>query len=302
MNLELALVIVTDVDACLLDDRTYSPEGARAALEALRQQEVPVVLCSSKTRAELIAVQEALAIAGPFISENGGGLHLPPGYFPFEIPGVGRRNGHALAVFGRPRPWVLERLRRTAAQTGVSIVGFSDMSPEQIAADCGLTLRQAELAGLRDYDEPFRVIDPDPQARTRLHSALRAAGVHVTAGGRYDHATGPTDKGGPTAYLRCLFRAAYGRTIFVGLGDALNDAPLLRSVDVPIIVRAASGARTAALQKAVPGARVTHAVGPVGWQEAVFDVLTARQRWLCEKGRQLPVAGKTKRAPTETAA
>ena len=80
VNANLALVIVTDVDACLVDRETYSHEAAADALEALRRSDVPIVLCSSKTRAELIALQQTLGIAHPFISENGGAVDVPVGY------------------------------------------------------------------------------------------------------------------------------------------------------------------------------------------------------------------------------
>ena len=34
-------------------------------------------------------------------------------------------------------------------------VGFADLSVEQVASVCGLTVAQATLAKRRDYDEPF---------------------------------------------------------------------------------------------------------------------------------------------------
>ena len=39
------------------------------------------MICSSKTRAEIEYYQEKIGIADPFISENGGAIYIPQGYF-----------------------------------------------------------------------------------------------------------------------------------------------------------------------------------------------------------------------------
>ena len=78
------MIIVTDLDGTLLHPRTYSFEEALPALKLVRERGVPLVLCSSKTRAELEVCRKRLDNGHPFISENGGGIYLPAGYFPFS--------------------------------------------------------------------------------------------------------------------------------------------------------------------------------------------------------------------------
>ncbi len=46
-------VIFTDLDGTLLHPETYSFKAALPALEIIRRRRIPLVLCSSKTRAEL---------------------------------------------------------------------------------------------------------------------------------------------------------------------------------------------------------------------------------------------------------
>jgi phosphoserine phosphatase len=65
--------------------------------------------------------------------------------------------------------------------------------------------------------------------------------------------------------------ARFDRTI--GLGDAWNDADLLREVGEPIIVPRPSGAPDPDLVRAVPAARVAPAPGARGWNLAVLDAL-----------------------------
>jgi mannosyl-3-phosphoglycerate phosphatase len=81
------LLIFTDLDGTLLDHDTYDFSPALPALTALRADNVPLILCSSKTRAELEYWKERLNIHDPFISENGGVLAIPEGYFkqPFDF-------------------------------------------------------------------------------------------------------------------------------------------------------------------------------------------------------------------------
>jgi mannosyl-3-phosphoglycerate phosphatase len=76
------LVVMTDVDGCVLDRESRSHAGAEAALDRLKLAGVPVILCSSRTRAELERLQQELGLADPFIAENGGALFAPSGAFP----------------------------------------------------------------------------------------------------------------------------------------------------------------------------------------------------------------------------
>ncbi len=66
------LVIFTDLDGSLLDTETYRFDAARAALEELTARQVPLVLCTSKTRAEVEPLRQELGNTDPFIAENEG--------------------------------------------------------------------------------------------------------------------------------------------------------------------------------------------------------------------------------------
>jgi len=270
------LVVVTDLDGTLLDHETYACEAARDTLDLLARSGVPVVLCSSKTQAEIAAVQRELGIRHPCISENGGALFIPDDYFPC-LPTIVRKLHNGVAVeFGSPYRDVVAALRIVAARLRTTVVGFNDMSVEEVAEVCHLSLARARLAKLREYDEPFRIVQPATAARTRLRAALHARGFRYTSGARFDHVTGPTDKGLPLAALVTLYRRNVGRrALTVGLGDALNDLPLLANVDIPIVVRNQATAMTGRLLARLPAARVTRKAGPEGWSEAVRRVLTA---------------------------
>ncbi len=271
------LLVFTDVDGTLLDHDTYSFSAAREALALLAREGMPLILCSSKTRAELAALQRELEIAHPFISENGGALFVPDSYFPFDVPGSARVDGYQAIEFGVPYADVVRRLRAVADRLGIGVIGFNDLDDQDVADACDLPIEHARRARQREYDEPFLVHGPTRSAdRRRLFQALEADGLRCTAGGRFDHASGPTDKARGLAVLRMLYRRAQRRRIVtVGLGDALNDVPLLREVDIPIVVRSRDDRRAAALRRLLPYSRLTSASGPSGWNEAIGEVVRA---------------------------
>ncbi|MBI5025340.1 MAG: HAD-IIB family hydrolase [Nitrospirae bacterium] len=79
------LIIFTDLDGTLLDYHTYSFEKAGPAIELLKKKDIPLVICSSKTRAEIEYYRKKLGNHHPFISENGGGIFIPKDYFKFKV-------------------------------------------------------------------------------------------------------------------------------------------------------------------------------------------------------------------------
>ena len=68
-----SLLVFTDLDGTLLDD-AYRFLGAEAALARLAEQRIPLVLATSKTRAELTALAAQLPGVPGLIFENGAGI------------------------------------------------------------------------------------------------------------------------------------------------------------------------------------------------------------------------------------
>jgi len=228
------IVVFSDVDS-VLRARSFAP--AAHALQVLAKERIPLVFCSSETRAELEAVQHELGIHHPFVCENGGAAFFPDRYFGSDVPHARDVAGYDVVEFGRPHADVVETLRRTAARARVSIVGFSDMSVEQLARDCRLPLLRAQRAKLREYEEPFRFVDDTPVVRHRLIRALHAVRLRCVTRGRYEHVGAPVDKGLGVGLLSGLYGRMWGRVLTVGLADEAADETLLQMVDCPIILQ-----------------------------------------------------------------
>jgi mannosyl-3-phosphoglycerate phosphatase len=276
MKPDSGLVVFSDLDGTLLDHDTYSHAPAAEALDLLERRRIPLILCSSKTRAEIELIQVDLRVPHPFISENGGAVFVPREYFPFKIEGARDFQGYEAIEFGTPYWQLVRVLHCVRAELGIRVVGFSDMSVQEVAQDCKLSLAEARLAKLREYDEPFRFLHSSPAVRSRLLNALHRAGLRCARGGRYYHVTGVADKGLAIRRLKSLYGQAWGKVKAVGLGDSLNDLSLLQEVDVPVVVRNPACVAATGLLRKVPTARLTKAPGPSGWNEAILEIVGQR--------------------------
>jgi mannosyl-3-phosphoglycerate phosphatase family protein len=277
----LPLIIVSDLDGTLLDHETYGFDAALPALERLRRDRVPVVLCTSKTRAEVEPLRAMLGNEHPFIVENGGAVIVPHGYFPFDIGlaiGLERaevRDGVVIIPLGDPYRELVAILREASRDSGVGVRGFADMSDAEVAASTGLSVDDARLAKQREFDEPFEVLDAgSAESVAALAAAIARLGKRWTAGGRFHHITGANDKAAAVRILADLYRRDLGDVTTIGLGDALNDVDFLREVDRPVVIESPNAPEMA---RRVPGAVVTRHAGPAGWNEAVLEILDARR-------------------------
>ena len=77
-------------------------------------------------------------------------------------------------------------------------------------------------------------------------------------------------KGKAVEILNGLERRMWGETRTVGLGNGLNDFPLLHQVDIPVLVQ--KGDRSWEDMN-LPRLRRVQGVGPEGWSRAIVELL-----------------------------
>lgn len=260
-------IIFSDLDGTLLDETSYSFKDALPALNLIQARAIPLVLCSSKTRAEIEACRLDMHNSHPFISENGGGIFIPPGYFSAPIEAA-THDGYQLITLGSPYAEIRSRLVALRDQLGARVRGFADMTAEEVAELTGLSCDAACLAKQRDFDEPF-VFDGAPDER--FLQAIENAGLGWTQG-RIFHILGKHDKGRAVETLKTLYEHEYGDISSIGLGDSLNDLPLLQAVDRPVLIRHQDGSYDSRIDMA--GLVKTQHPGPQGWNETVLSLLT----------------------------
>jgi mannosyl-3-phosphoglycerate phosphatase len=275
MNALLPVVVFADVDEAFLASRSSTPPSNIEQI--LAREQVTLVLSSSMTRAELDACQQMLGIRCPFICESGAAVLVPYRHFPFDVPRDRDLPGYHVIEFGRRYSEIVTVLHRTAARLEVPVIGFSDLSVEQVANECGLSLSHARLAKLREYDEPFRLVNVTPDAHDRLWRGLRGLRLNCTYRGYFEHVGAPIDQGLAVSVLSSLYRRAFGALVTVGLGSAKNSAALLHRVKWPFIAEPAAAIPTTPSAPGIP--RVHVATDPSAWVEAILYLANrARER------------------------
>ncbi len=271
-------IIYTDLDGTFLDEKNYSFRESLPALRAGQERGIPVIFCSSKTRAEIEHLRRATEVTDPFIVENGGAIFVPEGYFPFTIEDSIGCDGYDVIELGESYLKLvgLFRLLR-AGSFNLSIVGFSDLTANELALECGMTLDEAERAKARGYTEPFRFFEATPDKVEIFLERIRQSGRQFSVGGRYHHLQGNIDKGHAVEILTHMYQRAFGEVTTIGIGDSPNDAPMLGKVALPIIVKRPSGAHHRVLVAQFSQARLTEGIGPQGWADAVLQLLNERK-------------------------
>jgi mannosyl-3-phosphoglycerate phosphatase len=270
------VLLFADLDGTFLEPRTYSFETSRQILPRLRAAGIPLIFSTSKTRAEVEPIHEALGIRAPFLVENGGAVFIPRGTFPFEPPNAERRGAYDVIPYGASHRSLVAHLDEIEAETGVPLVCFHRMTAAEIAAETGLALTAAGHAMMREFDAPFRLSDPDLPGRANVEESIRAKGLSCTPGARFLHLHMGCDKGAAARALADVYRKADGKVWTVGIGDSAADLPLLESMDAPAVVRAEDGAVDPELAARLPHALRAKGMGPSGFVEIVKQLLAGR--------------------------
>ena len=269
------LVVVTDIDDSLLEADARALPDERAACEFLAAHGVPLIINSSRTRAEIERLHERLQLVTPFISEHGSALFLPPGCLPV-IPERATRtvSGHVIE-FGRPYHEVAEAVRLTSRELGVDIVGFADLTIEDAARELGVTDVEAQLAKLREYTELIRIVDETDSRRSHVFHALRRCGLRCWPTGGHHLVTATRNRADSLLTLKALWRDACGEPRIIGVGNSEDDVTWLKYTDVAVIVQNDRNDVIPRILSKLPTALVTPRSGRHGWSDAVFDYVGA---------------------------
>lgn len=265
-----SLVIVTDLDGTLLDQRTYSYEACLPTIRKVQSLEVPLILCSSKTRREMEPLWKELKLKDPFIVENGGAIYFLPDYFPFPIDHLKSKGELRALELGQGIDMIRRALSEAGQRLHVTLRSFGNMTVEEICQLTNLSRDDARAAAKREYDEPFVVRHGN---YTRLFTALRTKGFKITPGDRFYHLSYGSDKGKAVKKVLDLFRQLNASIRSVGLGNSANDLPFLLEVDRPVLIRNPDRTWDSTITQNIAGIEKPLGIGPAGWREAVEKIL-----------------------------
>jgi mannosyl-3-phosphoglycerate phosphatase len=267
------IIIFTDLDGSLLSYSDYSFDEALPALRVIRSGRIPLVICSSKTGAEIKEYRKKLGNSHPFVSENGGGIFVPSGYFKSEVRGyhLEAQGDYFLLRLGADYK-ELRRAIEDLRNSGYGIEGFGDLTVREVAEITGLSQEEAQMARQRDFDEPF-LFSGTREELEEVRRIIKERGLSSTEG-KYHHILGNSDKGKALSILIELYRKDYGEIVTVALGDSYNDLPMLRVVDYPVLVQKPGGEYDRRIT--LPTLRKADGVGPKGWNREILNLLSGQ--------------------------
>jgi mannosyl-3-phosphoglycerate phosphatase len=264
-------LIFTDLDGSLLNHGDYSFADAMPALEKVRKAGIPLIMTTSKSRRETELLQKELMVDDPFIVENGAAIYFPPRYTEFFLEGIRQEPPFRIMQiiqlgisYDRIRAFIDEIRDR------FHIRGFGDMSIQEISEITGLSLMRAEFARAREFTEPF--IMDQGQDIHMLQGLAVEKGIKITKGGRFHHMIGVyQDKGEAVKIVRNIFDRKMGeKHLAIGIGDSINDLPMLNNVDIPILI---PHPEKGYLEVSLPGLVRAGEPGSKGWNDVMWSLL-----------------------------
>ena len=260
-------IIFSDLDGTLLDKK-YSFQKAKKALALIRKKRIPLVICTSKTSAEIKEFRKEIKNNHPFICEDGGAIFIPKKYFEFKFKYNRKQKGYFIIELGTNYLKLRKVLNKL--QKKYNIVGFGDLTPEKLAKDSGLSIKKAGLALKREYDEPFKILNKKHQSK--IIDEIKKNKLNYIKGGRYWHLTGKNDKGKAVSILIELFKKKFKDIETVAFGDAENDFPMLDAVDKGFLDQKPN--RTYASKRYLKA----KGVGPIGLNKEVINELKTNKK------------------------
>ena len=255
------LIFYTDLDGTLLNHHDYCWKEARARIEELKEQKLPIVFNTSKTLKEVQTLQLETGIHDPFVIENGGGVWIPENYFSGE---TGR-----IVILGKDIQTILESIQPLREE--FKFESYSQMSVERIAELTGLSLDEASLSSQRICSEPF--VWNDSEENLELFTQkLKEMDLDILKGGRFYHIIGFSGKGDALQFINDKYKSLFQNedVYSIALGDSPNDLSMLEEADLAVVIPRADGT---CISPVNDNTIVAEYKGAKGWSQAVGQIL-----------------------------
>jgi len=273
-NIDASLVI-TDLDGTLLDHHSYSWQAAAPVMDQLKKRNVPIVINTSKTVEEVIALQKDLNITMPFIVENGSALYFPKSFITdnhLNVPNAIETKNYYHILFGENRKAIIDVVYTLKKEFNFKFSGYHEWSVNDVINRTGLSLKAATASVNRQYSEPL-IWEDTEAALEKFKSLLKEKYLTTLKGGRFLHVLGETDKAKPIVFLENLLASTKNEKLsVVCLGDSYNDAEMLAVADFPVWVK--SPTNSFPEHKGENTAFYTNKFGPEGWREAIEHIFS----------------------------
>ena len=254
-----SLWVVSDVDGTLMD-HSYDLTPAKETIKLLQELSIPVILCTSKTAAEVKVIRKELNLTDPYIVENGAAIHGET---------LKRVNGEI--ILGEKYEILENILSSISNEINYDLQPLNNISDQEATELTGLKGHSLDLMRDRHWSMPF--LNPPENKEEEINICCKRFGVEIFRGNRMSHMLSINSNKGKA--INALKNYSNNPNIkIIGLGDSPNDLPLLLNSDYKIVIPSPGGPNLKLLEK-LNGYKFTLASDPngYGWKSEINKLI-----------------------------
>ena len=251
--------IVTDVDGTLMD-HSYDLTPAKETIIRLKELEIPVILCTSKTASEVKVIQKDLGLNDPYIVENGAAI-----YSNSDIEGSWE------IILGESYKKLENILKKLSYDIDFQLIPLNELSDSEANSLTGLSGDSLNLMRDRHWSMPF--LNPPDHLEEDLKQFCKKYEVVIFRGNRMSHLLSKNSSKGK-AIKKLKEFSKNSNVKIIGLGDSPNDLPLLQEADYRIVISSINGPNKKLLEDLNDlNYVISEEPHGVGWQKEVKNIL-----------------------------
>ncbi len=226
--------IVSDVDGTLMD-HSYDLTPAKETIKTLQKISIPVILCTSKTAAEVKVIRKDLNLTDPYIVENGAAIY-----------GESLKRVNGEIILGEKYEFLEEILNSISKEINYSLIPLNNLTDQEATQLTGLRGNSLNLMRDRHWSMPF--LNPPSFLEEKIYLCCKKYKVDIFKGNRMSHLLSTNSNKGKA--INALKNYSNTQDIkIVGLGDSPNDLPLLLNSDIRIVIPGIEGPNLNLLDK-----------------------------------------------------
>ncbi len=229
-----AIWVVSDVDGTLMDHE-YDLTPAKETINKLKKLSIPVILCTSKTAAEVKVIRKELNLRDPYIVENGAAIY-----------GESLKKVNGKIILGAQYEVLEKILKSISKEIGYDLKPLNNLSDKEATDLTGLKGHSLTLMRDRHWSMPF--LNPPNSLDKKIRFICKRYNVEIFKGNRMSHLLSiNSDKGKAIKALKSY--SGNPNIKVIGLGDSPNDFPLLKNSDFRIVIPGKNGPNLDLLDK-----------------------------------------------------
>jgi len=255
--------VVSDVDGTLMD-HSYDLTPARETIKFLQELSIPVILCTSKTAAEVKVIRKQLNLTDPYIVENGAAIY-----------GESLKKVNGEIILGKKYEFLEEILDYISKEIDYKLIPLNNLTDQEATKLTGLKGNSLNLMRDRHWSMPF--LNPPNFLEEKIDICCKKFKVDVFKGNRMSHLLSINSNKGKA--INALKKYSNIQNIqIIGLGDSPNDLPLLLNSDIRIVIPGINGPNLNLLDQ-LKDLEFTLASEPngYGWKNEINKLIDKRE-------------------------